>query len=139
MRRILSSDTQRPSGVYEWQMPDPSAEPIPPFYAFRPRMPLLEQEASYFAASARIASFFCTCMVPLVRLRVADTNLPNVSRKCNRDWRCTWRILGRGLSWGRGIAGALPYDGRETEIGSRARTGHAACPFGGPEPSQRIA
>lgn len=48
---------QRPSGVWQWQMPVPVVEPMP----LEPRelrfvVPLFAQEASYFAASARMAS-----------------------------------------------------------------------------------
>ena len=53
--RILSSDTQRPSGVYEWQMPLPVELPMPPAGVAR-FAPLDAHEASYFAASARMAS-----------------------------------------------------------------------------------
>jgi hypothetical protein len=56
--RIFSSDTQRPSGVYEWQIPVPSVLPMPPVPSeLRLVAPLEAQEASYLAASARIASF----------------------------------------------------------------------------------
>ena len=55
--RIFSSDTQRPSGVYEWQMPMPSVLPMPPvFDELRLSAPLDAQDASYLAASARMAS-----------------------------------------------------------------------------------
>ena len=45
----------RPSGAKEWQMPLPSVEPMPPVLAKRFSVPLEAQEASYFAASERIA------------------------------------------------------------------------------------
>src|SRR5690606_11083066 len=63
--RILSSDTQRPSGVYEWQMPMPSVlpTPLPPRESRRPA-PLEAQDASYLAASARIASLSVSSMRP---------------------------------------------------------------------------
>ena len=61
--RILSSDTQRPSGVYEWQMPMPSVLPMPPLPSeCRLPAPLDAHEASYLAASARIASLSFSCM-----------------------------------------------------------------------------
>ncbi len=57
VNRIFNSDTQRPSGVYEWQMPMPSVLPIPPVPSeWRLLAPLEAQEASYLAASARTAS-----------------------------------------------------------------------------------
>jgi hypothetical protein len=53
----FSSEMHLPSGVYEWQMPIPSVEPMPPApLARRPLDPLLAHDASYFAASARMAS-----------------------------------------------------------------------------------
>jgi hypothetical protein len=53
----FSSDTQRPSGVKAWQMPAPVVEPMPlPSRESRWLPPLLAQEASYLAASARMAS-----------------------------------------------------------------------------------
>ena len=55
--RIFSSDTQRPSGVYEWQMPMPSVLPMPPVFD-ESRLPAPEEahDASYLAASARMPS-----------------------------------------------------------------------------------
>ena len=50
---------QRPSGVYEWQMPSPVELPIPLPLPLRVA-PELAQEASYLAASAKISSFCCT-------------------------------------------------------------------------------
>ena len=47
-------------------MPIPSVEPMPPdFREFRLFEPDEAQEASYFAASARMASFFESCTVHL--------------------------------------------------------------------------
>src|SRR5690606_20972110 len=59
--RIFSSDTQRPSGVKLWQMPGPLA-PMPEV-PFEPRFgaPLLAQDASYLAASARMLSLSMSC------------------------------------------------------------------------------
>ena len=60
MSSTFSSEMQRPSGAYEWQMPAPPVEPTPalPRESFR-AAPLLAHEASYFAASARISSLCC--------------------------------------------------------------------------------
>jgi hypothetical protein len=56
--RILSSDTQRPPGVYEGQMPMLPVLPMPPvFDESRLAAPLEAQDASYLAASASTASF----------------------------------------------------------------------------------
>ena len=52
----LSKLTQRPSAAKAWQHPSGSAAPIPAFPPLRP-LPLEEQDASYFAASANIESF----------------------------------------------------------------------------------
>ena len=57
VRRIFSSETQRPSGVKLWQIPIPVVDPIPrPGAAWRFGAPLLAHEASYLAASASRAS-----------------------------------------------------------------------------------
>jgi hypothetical protein len=53
--RILSSETQRPSLVQLWQMPEEAADPTPPLLLVR-ELPLEEQETSYFAPSASILS-----------------------------------------------------------------------------------
>jgi len=45
---------QRPSGAWEWQMPEPVVEPRPAAAVDRRfGAPLLAHDASYFAASAR--------------------------------------------------------------------------------------
>ena len=56
VNKIFSRETQRPSGVKLWQMLLPSEWPKPPGFGAR-EDPLLAQETSYLAASARIASF----------------------------------------------------------------------------------
>jgi len=61
--RIFSRATQRPSGVKLWQIPMPSVAPSP----LRPLelrfgAPLLAQETSYFAASAKTLSLSINCM-----------------------------------------------------------------------------
>ena len=53
-----------PSAVKEWQQPEGVAAPIIPSLLSRP-FPLDEQEASYFAASARILSFSYISTKPL--------------------------------------------------------------------------
>src|SRR5690606_36116659 len=53
--RIFRSEMQRPSGVYAWQIPLPPEEPTPPLLASRFSPPLEAHEASYFAASERMA------------------------------------------------------------------------------------
>ena len=60
VNRILSRLTQRPSSVYEWQMPLPVALPRPVFEFLR-LLPDDEHETSYLAASARMSSFSMTC------------------------------------------------------------------------------
>jgi hypothetical protein len=56
--KIFNSDMHRPSGAYAWQMPIPSVDPIPPDLLLeRFAVPEDAQDASYFAASARMASF----------------------------------------------------------------------------------
>ena len=56
--RIFSSEMQRPSGAQAWQIPAPVVEPIPlPSREPRRSPPDDAQEASYFAASARIDNF----------------------------------------------------------------------------------
>lgn len=57
--RTFSSEMQRPSGAYEWQMPMPPAEPRPPARESRRVVPLEAQDASYLAASASSASLAC--------------------------------------------------------------------------------
>jgi hypothetical protein len=61
----FNSEMQRPSGAYEWQMPMPGAvEPRPlPSLESRFSVPEEAQEASYFAASARISSLRCTSII----------------------------------------------------------------------------
>ena len=57
VNRILSSEMQRPSGAKLWQIPMPSFEPRPrPCDESRRVPPLDAHEASYLAASARMAS-----------------------------------------------------------------------------------
>ena len=55
VKRILSSDMQRPSSDQLWQMPEEAALPMPPEFL---REELDEEhEASYFAESDKILSF----------------------------------------------------------------------------------
>lgn len=55
---IFNKEMQRPSGAYAWQMPMPSVDPIPPDLLLeRLAVPEDAQDASYFAASARMANF----------------------------------------------------------------------------------
>jgi hypothetical protein len=53
-------------------MPVPSVLPMPPGPALRPFAPLLAHEASYLAASARMASFcaISTCAILLLGFRI---------------------------------------------------------------------
>ena len=53
---IFNSETQRPSAVNEWQIPQREALPIPLFLLLR-EVPLEAHEMSYFADSAKISSF----------------------------------------------------------------------------------
>ena len=52
---ILSNDTQRPSSVELWQMPQPAADPRP-FPGLLRDVPLDAHDTSYFASSASICS-----------------------------------------------------------------------------------
>src|ERR1035437_6186559 len=54
VRRILSSEMQRPSAVQVWQMPLDVVLPRAPAFPER-LLPLEEQETSYLALSARIS------------------------------------------------------------------------------------
>jgi hypothetical protein len=56
VKRIFSSETQRPSSVKEWQIPPDTEFPRPP-PRFSRRLPLEAQETSYLAALARISNF----------------------------------------------------------------------------------
>jgi hypothetical protein len=51
----LSSETQRPSSVKLWQIPQPAAEPMP-LAVFLRVVPLDAQDTSYLAASAKVFS-----------------------------------------------------------------------------------
>jgi hypothetical protein len=65
----LSSETQRPSGVYEWQIPIPSVFPSPFAPPARLRLdPLLAHDASYLAASARMDSFSRSSVMAILGL-----------------------------------------------------------------------
>src|SRR5690606_16180403 len=78
--RIFSSDTQRPSGVKLWQMPGPLApRPEVPF-ELRFGAPLLAQDTSYLAASARMLSLSMGSTS-----RVPNTVYKNSNRDC-RPW-----------------------------------------------------
>lgn len=56
---IFSSEIQRPSSAKLWQIPQPTAFPIPPFLDDR-EVPLDAQETSYLADSASIFNFSST-------------------------------------------------------------------------------
>ena len=60
MSSTFSSEMQRPSGAYEWQIPAPPVEPTLalPRESIR-AAPVLAKESSYFAVPARISSLCC--------------------------------------------------------------------------------
>jgi hypothetical protein len=75
--RIFRSEMQRPSGAYAWQMPFPSVEPRPPPSEWRLDVPDDAQEASYFAASARMLSL--SMIVRFAMLSPIGANIPRTS------------------------------------------------------------
>src|SRR5690606_26987656 len=75
--RIFSSDTQRPSGVKLWQMPGPLAPRPEVPLELRFGAPLLAQDTSYLAASARMLSLSMSSTS-----RVPNTVYKNSNRDC---------------------------------------------------------
>jgi hypothetical protein len=87
VRRIFSRETQRPSLVQEWQIPQLAASPTPS--RFLRELPLDAHETSYLALAARIPNFSCKAVSFVMFRLVTGTGRPTHPRipdagQCNR-------------------------------------------------------